>query len=62
MFADAGGSPALAGQGAKQGRDPRFLPGRREGAATASQAGAAGASKGLVMMAAARREPDGAVL
>lgn len=62
MPADAGGSPALAGQGAEQGGDPRFLPGRREGAAAAGQAGAAGASEGLVVMAAARREPAGAVL
>lgn len=47
MLADTG-SPAFAGKGSKQGGDPHFLPGRREGAAGATTAAAA--AEGLVVM------------
>lgn len=61
MFANTA-PPAVTGQGAEQGGDPLFLPGRREGAAAAGKTGAAGAAEGLVMMAGARRIPALAVL
>ena len=63
MFANTG-SPAFTGQGAKQGGDPRFLPGRREGGAAARQTGAAGAGQGLVrkMVAGAGGKPAGGLL
>ena len=61
MFADTD-FPAFTGQGAKQGGDPCFIPGRREGAAAAGQTGAPGAVEGLVMMAGAGGKPARAVL
>lgn len=51
VFADAGFA-ALAREGAKQVGDPRLLPGGRQGAAAARQAGAAGAAEPPVAVAA----------